>query len=423
MLLAAYRVLLYLAHPFLWLLLVWRVCVGKQEAGRIFESAGFARSVARPHGFVIWLHAASVGELVSVLPLAHAILARKAHAHILLTTTTRTAAALMAKESDPRLLHRYAPFDAALWLARFLRHWQPDLAVRVESEIWPNTIAACAARGVPLVLINGRLSARSFKNWRALGGTLQKVLAPFRLVLAQDDTAGTRFAALGIAVQNYGNLKWDAPPLPIDEQKAQGLRQMIGTRPFWLAASTHSGEETIISTAHKIMAQTTADILSIIVPRHPTRGDKIAADLRRDGFCVAQRSKGEAVTAATQIYLADTLGELGTLFHLTDIALIGGTVGAHGGHNALEAVRLHCAVLYGAHSGNFHEIFTTLAQANAALCTPDAPRIAAAVLDLLSNAAARDAMIEGAMACEHTWRGANGRVLDALMPLLGEDDA
>src|SRR5437870_257288 len=236
---------------------------------------------------------------------------------------------------------------------RVLDHWCPDLAIWVESELWPNLVFATQRRAIPMLLVNGRLSARSQARWRLLPGLIRRMLQGFALCLAQDETQAERFQRLGAPeVASVGDLKAAAAPLAADPAALAELRRQIGARPLWLAASTHAGEEEIAVAAHRHVGEAHRDLLTIIAPRHPVRAAEIAERLRAGGLRIARRAAGETITPDTEIYLTDTLGELGLFFRLTGIAFIGGSLVGKGGHNPFEAARLDCAVLHGPDMAN-----------------------------------------------------------------------
>src|SRR6185437_7897810 len=269
------------AAPGLRLLLRARVRQGKEIAARLPERRG-VDPTPRPPGRLLWLHAASVGETVSILPVLTALTEQAPDASMLLTTGTLTSARLLAQRLpelglEGRVLHRFVPLDVPGWVARFLDHWQPDAAAFVESELWPNLVAACRARRVPIMLLNARLSARSFARWRRLRGAARDLLRGFARIEAQSEADAERLRALGApAVTVPGNLKFAAPPLPVDPAEFEGLREKLRGRPVWLAASTHPGEEAIVLAAHRALAEAHPGLLTIIAPRHPERGARIA---------------------------------------------------------------------------------------------------------------------------------------------------
>src|SRR5215831_11620011 len=329
---------------------------GKEHPTRLRERRGFPGG-ARPDAPLLWLHAASVGEATAVLGLIERLLDARPDLEILVTTGTVTSASLLETRLPARARHQFVPADLPSWTARFLDHWRPDMALWVESELWPNLVRATSARGIPMVLLNGRLSARSYARWRWWPGLIGPVLGAFALCLAQDEEQAERLRQLGAReVATLGDLKAAASTLPVDPMQLERLRRRIGSRPLWLAASTHPGEEEIAASVHRRLSETHPGLLTIIVPRHPARGDAIATMLAARGLRAAQRRRGEPITGDTDVYLGDTLGELGLFYSLAGIAFIGGSLVPKGGHNPFEAARLGCAVLQGPNIGNCAEI-------------------------------------------------------------------
>lgn len=417
MILGAYRGLSALAPPALRLLLKRRLARGKEDAARLGERMGIAGR-PRPAGPLVWLHAASVGESLSTLPLIERVLARVPGAHVLVTTGTVTSARLMAERLPPRAFHQFVPLDAAPWVARFLDHWRPDLALWIESELWPNLLRETGARGVPAVLVNARMTERSFRGWKRWPGAARGLLGAFRLVLAQNETYAGRFRALGAArVAVAGNLKYAAPPLPADQAKLEALRAAVGGRPVWLAASIHPGEEEAVADAQSRLKRA-AGALGIVVPRHPEKGAAMAAAIRARGLAATLRSAGAQPGAETAIYVADTLGELGLFYRVAKIALVGGSLVPHGGQNPIEPALFGVPVLHGPHVENFADVIRALAHAGAALEVRDGASIAACLEQLLPRPNELAAMGEGAKRCAEAERGVIDRVMAALEPLL-----
>lgn len=413
-----YRALTAAASPLVRRYLDRRCRQGKEDRERLPERFGIA-SAARPAGKLIWIHAASVGEAHSVLALADRILAQRPGIELLMTTGTVASARLLERWLPPRARHQFAPVDLPRAVERFLAHWRPDLAIWVESELWPNLVLATHRRGVPMLLLNGRLSARSLAHWRALPGLVRPVLRSFALCLAQDEVQAARFRGLGAgAATSVGDLKAAAAPLAADPAALAALRGQIGARPVWLAASTHAGEEEIAAAAHARIALENPGLLTIIAPRHPARGPAIAETLRAGGRRVARRGGGAGVAADTEIYLADTLGELGLWFRLTGIALIGGSLVRKGGHNPFEAARLDCAVLHGPDMSNCAAMAAALDAAGAALTVSDAESLAAAVSRLIADPAERSARAKAAAGIAASGNGALDAVLGRLAPWL-----
>lgn len=397
-----------------------RAAHGKEIPDRIPER--FGERAARPAGRLLWLHAASVGETLSVLPLIEALAARDPALSILVTTGTVTSATLLARRLPPslagRVTHRFVPLDVPRWAARFLDGWRPDGAVFVESELWPNLIAAAAARGIPLALVNGRMSARSARWWGRAPGLARQVLSPFRLVLAQTEADAARFRALGAPAECWGNLKFSAPPLPADGAELARLAVLFAGRPVWLAASTHGGEEAIVIAAHRRLAGAHPGLLTIIVPRHPERGAEVAA-LAED-LPVVRRSAGEDPGADTAILVADTLGELGLLYRLAGTAFVGGSLVPHGGQNPLEPARLMCPVLTGPHTWNFTEILDRLGAVGGVTRiepgTDPAAALAEAVSAMLTKPERARSQAEAAARVAADQAGLPERIAAALLP-------
>lgn len=388
--LRAYRALTTAMGPLVTLYLIRRLARGKEDRARFAERRGVA-SVARPENPLVWIHAASIGEAVSMLALIDALVEGRPALSVLVTTGTVTSARLLAARLPAgRAWHQYVPVDRPAYVRRFLDHWRPDLALWVESELWPNLITEAHARGTPLLLINGRMSRRSFENWQRWPGLIGPVIGAFDLCLAQDAVQAERLRQLGAQrALCVGNLKSAAGPLPVNESELARLAAQAAGRPLWLAASTHDGEEDVAAEAHSVLKQHWPDLLTLIVPRHPARASAVAASLQAKGLSLARRSLAEPITRETEIYLGDTLGELGLFYRLAGIAFIGGSLVPMGGHNPLEAALLDCAVLHGPDMSNCAAIARDLAAAGAALTVCDATELAEALGRLLADPAER----------------------------------
>jgi 3-deoxy-D-manno-octulosonic-acid transferase len=336
--------------PGLRVMLRRRVGRGREIAARLPEREAID-STPRPPGRLIWLHAASLGETVSILPVL-AVLAQEPGT-ILLTTGTVTSQRLLAQRLPDlglgeRVIHRFVPLDVPAWAARFLDHWRPDAAGFVESEIWPNILGAAAKRGIPLMLVNARLSARSLSRWQMAPRTARMILGWFTVIHPQSRQDGDRFELLGASrVLPAGNLKLAAPPLPADHQALSHLSSLIGG-PTWIAASLHRGEDELVLTAHRRLSATHPGLLTIIVPRHPDRGEAIAA--LAGG--APRRSLGEPPPRGGGVWVVDTVGELGLVYRLAPLAFVGGSLVPHGGQNPTEPARLGLAVAVGPHTAN-----------------------------------------------------------------------
>jgi len=420
MLHSLYRGLTYIGGPAVRLYLDRRRAAGKEDPLRAGERLGHAAR-PRPAGPLVWVHAASVGEANSVLVLIDKVLARSPDATVLLTTGTVTSAELMARRLPARAIHQYVPVDLPGAVARFLDHWRPDLALWIESEIWPNLLAAVRARGIPAALVNARMSARSFRRWRYAPGLARGLLATFRVVLAQTEGDAERLRGLGAAgVACVGNLKFSAEPPPADPEPLDALRGACAGRTVWLFASSHPGEDAIAAEVHEALAGRLPGLLTIVAPRHPHRGPDIAALMRSRGLDAARRAEGALPQGGDAVYVADTMGELGLLYRLAPVVCMGGSFIPHGGQNPVEPAQLGCAVVYGPHMWNFAEITRQLEEAGGAVAVADPAGLAAAAVRLLTDDAGRAAVVAGARCVTEHNRRVVDRALDALAPLLAE---
>lgn len=409
-----YRILTCLLHPLLPLYLKRRARKGKEDVSRMGERFGRA-SLPRPGGRLFWFHAASMGESLSVIPLIKELRAKYPDARILLTTVTVTSARMVASRLPEGAFHQFAPLDTPQAMRRFLAHWKPNAAFWVESELWPNMVTMTGKTDCPLFLLNARISERSMKRWFRLRTLAQAMLDAFTLILAKSEEDARRFRNLGAQqVEVKGNLKFSAPPLEADSRVTGEILSRIGDRPIWLAASTHPGEETIIASAHQSLKESFPSLLSIIVPRHSSRGDEIAEGLRDSGLSVSQRSKEEDIQPETDIYVADTMGELGVFYRIAGIVFIGGSLVAHGGQNPFEPARLDCAILYGPHMENFHEFCAELEAMQGAVRVASPAELTARVGDLLRDHDREEKLAVAAMKTVQNNQQVTGRVLEAL---------
>lgn len=385
MILGLYRAAAIIGEPIIRLLLTRRRRRGKEDKIRFHERFGIP-SHRRPEGGLAWVHAASVGEAISVLSLIDRLRRDRPGLTLLVTTGTVTSAAIMADRLPAGVLHQYAPVDHPRWIERFLEHWQPDAALWLESEFWPNTLSALKRRGTPVILINARVSPRSFASWRRLRTTIRTILRCFSLCLAQSADDAEKLRALGAQnVRTPGNLKFAAAELPASDSDLNALAGMIGKRPVWAAVSTHEGEDDIVTAAHEILARQYPDLLTLIVPRHPIRGPSIQTRLRAEGHGAARRGVNEPIDNTTEIYIVDTVGELGLIYRLAKVAFIGGSLVPHGGQNLLEAAKLNCAIVHGPWMTNFAAIVAEMREAGAVEEISDAAQLAAAVAVLLQD--------------------------------------
>ena len=409
-----------LAAPTLRLWLRRRLAAGKEHPGRLPERRGIDPT-PRPPGRLLWLHAASVGETVSVLPLIKAVGLQDPGLNLLITTGTVTSAALLVERLPglglgTRVRHRFVPLDVPSWVARFLDHWRPDAAAFVESELWPNLIAAAAARRIPLALLNARLSERSFSRWCLAPGFAHRILGAFSLVAARSGEDALRLARLGAAnATAEGDLKLAAETLPVDEAERARLAALLGKRPRWLAASTHPGEEAIAADVHRRLRADFPALTTIIVPRHPERGKEIAAALA--DLAPARRSAA-ADPPAGGLYIADTLGELGLFYRLAPITFVGRSLAGHGGQNPLEPARLGCAIAVGPHTENFSQAVSRLERAGGLARVADSASLAEWVAAMLRAPEEARQMGEAARTACGADAGLPDRLATALLGLM-----
>ena len=415
-LLFAYRIAGAAAYPMIGTYVAWRASKGKEDRARRSERYG-RPSRDRPAGPVIWVHAASVGETIAVVPLIQSILGYGVN--VVLTTGTVTSAQVADERLGDTVIHQYVPLDLKPAVSRFLDHWQPDLAIIAESEIWPVTILELGARRVPQVLVNGRLSDRSFRSWKKRPFVAEALFENLAHVVAQSEADGERFQALGARpVTVSGNLKVDTSPPPADERALQTLVRQIGRRPTWAAVSTHEGEEMVAAEVHAMLRGRHPGLLTIIVPRHPDRADALAAAFTGMGLKVVQRTSGARITPDTDILLGDTIGEMGLYLRLTEIAFVGRSLTSEGGQNPLEPAMLDTAVLAGRNVQNFREAYQRLIDGGGAKLVRDRDMLAGAVNYLLANEAARHDMMAAGAAAVEEMRGALAKTLKSLDPYI-----
>ena len=436
MLLAGWRVLATALAPAVRLHLRRRARQGKEVPDRLPERRGI-EATPRPPGKLLWLHAASVGEVASILPVLAALHHRAPALHILLTTGTVTSMRLLHQRLPALGLpalglpalglpalglpalglasvqHRFLPWDVPAWASRFLRHWRPDAAAFVESELWPNLLRQAHALRIPLMLVNARLSARSAARWRQAPRSARQVLSLFDRIQAQGDADAERLRALGARhVSAPGDLKFAAPALPADPAELARLRGVLGPSPVWLAASTHAGEETIAAEAHQRLLPGHPGLVTIIAPRHPERGAALA-----EAWGAPRRSLRQDPQPG-QVWMADTLGELGLLFRLAGLAFVGKSLAGRGGQNPLEPARLGCAVAAGPHMGNFEAATAALTEAGALTRVHDTESLAFWVDAMLRDPRLRADMGRAGQDAASRHEGLPDQIAAALLELM-----
>ena len=414
---AVYQGISRVAAPVIDMWLARRRSQGKEDAARFGERLG-RPGCARPDGRLVWAHAASVGESLAVLPLAERLAAQDLK--VLITSGTVTSARVLEKRLPAGMIHQYVPVDRPSAVRRFLDHWRPNMAIWVESELWPNLVLAAHARAIPMIMVNARMSERSARRWRRMPRLISPLLAAFDACLAQSEQDLNRLQALGAtSVRLAGNIKYDAAALPVDEIALNILRHEIRDRPHWLAASTHPGDEAAAAQAHSFLADAIPGLLTLIAPRHPQRSSEIAELLRGRGHVVAIRSAGDAIDANTDIYVADTLGEMGLLYRLAGTVFIAGSLNSHGGHNPVEAALLENALLAGPDMRNFEDACESLEAAGAMGRIARADTLSDALQPLLSDPELRQKRAQAACATARSLGGASDQTLTEIMRLLG----
>jgi 3-deoxy-D-manno-octulosonic-acid transferase len=411
-----YRRLSAAAVPLAPALIKRRLKQGKEDPARVGERRGMSADI-RPDGPLVWIHGASVGEVLAAAALIERL--RALNIRILLTSGTVTSAAIVAKRFPADIIHQYVPYDSPRYVARFLDHWRPSLALFIESDLWPNLILSSAARRLPMVLINGRMSQRSFPRWRRITATISALLGRFDVCLAQSQVDADRFAALGSRnVITTGNLKLDVPAPPADAGKLERLMAVTRGRPIIVAASTHPGEENILLEAHRALAAYFPSLLSVVVPRHPDRGEAIARDIAASGLQVGLRSREQLPTATTDIYVADTMGELGLFYRLAPIVFMGGSLVPHGGQNPIEAIKLGASIVHGPHTFNFTDVYEALDNAGGARQADSQEALVKQLGQLLADPVARETSATASSRVVEQLGGALERTLTALEPYL-----
>ncbi|MCK0538692.1 lipid IV(A) 3-deoxy-D-manno-octulosonic acid transferase [Alcanivorax quisquiliarum] len=410
-----YSGLWYALMPALFLRLWWR---GRRApAYRARWRERLALGLPRQPGHTVWVHAVSVGETLAAAPMIRELLARHPATPLVVTTTTPTGSEQVQKLFGDQVLHVYCPWDTPDALARFFRAFNPALVLILETELWPNLVAAAAARHVPVWLVNGRLSERSFRGYHRFRALVRPMMQRFAGLMVQTEAEAERLQRLGAPAERIdvtGSVKFD---LQLDDDiraGAQALRSQWGARPIWIAASTHPGEEAQVLAAHRQICAELPETLLILVPRHPERFDEIARQVTQAGFTLARRSSGQPVAADVQVYLGDTMGELLMLFGTCDVAFVGGSLVTLGGHNLLEPAAWGKPVLSGPNRFNFERIAELLEGNNALITVDDASALAVAVSALLADAERCSRTGEAAQAVVAAHSGALARVLATL---------
>ncbi len=428
MTLRRYTLILRLLLPAALLRLYWRSLQAPAYRQRISERLALDEPAAAPAA--VWVHAVSVGEVQAAQPLIKHLRSRDPPLTVLVTTTTPTGAARVQDLFGAAVTHRYTPYDLPEVIARFLDRVEPRLLIVMETEIWPNTLAACAARGIPTVLANARLSARSARGYARLARLTRDTLERFTLIAAQTAADARRFRDLGAAAQRVvvtGSIKFDLRPAASLQDQSEAIRRSWGgggvaDRPVWVAASTHEGEEELMLAAHRqIRAQVPAALL-VLVPRHPERFERVAGLIQRAGFPLTRRSAQVPCPPETAVFLGDSMGELPIFLAAADTAFIGGSLVPIGGHNPLEAAAVGVPVAMGPHVFNFAAITELLVTEGAAVQVANAPALAALMIDWLTDASRRADIGEHGRRVVEANRGALQRLIALIEERLSASD-
>lgn len=383
-----YKKALVLGTPAIKLILDRRLKNGKEDPARISERKGIA-SLSRPAGPLLWVHVASVGEAQSVLSLIDLMLSQNPQLNILVTSVTKTSADLLADKLPSRAFHQYAPVDHPDWVRKFLDHWHPNMAIWVESELWPTMLTFLKKRHIPCALLNAHMSPKSYKNWQRAPAFARQLLSVFLVILAQSKQDADYYREFSIhGVVTTDNIKYAAKPLTFSEHDENVLKQAIGNRPVWLYASSHEGEEDLAAETHRQLSSQFPDLLTIIALRHPDRGPEVLKSLQDKGMKARLRGTNKSLpTASDQVYIVDTMGELGLFYHSSPLALVGRSFSndGGGGHNPIEPALLNCAVLHGPAVQNSAALYREMDEAGAALEIKNKNDLASVILNLLSD--------------------------------------
>ncbi len=389
---------------------------GKKES---LEKHGFSLHEKPKNKKVIWFHGASVGESLCGMAMLKVVAKKYPDAFFVFTTCTEMSGQILREKLPKNAYYQPVPWDYAPYVQRFLNHWKPSIAFFIEADYWPNLILKTADQKIPLVLLNGRISQRSFKRWKIFSSLFKKMISSFSYIFPQTQEDLKRFQQFGgHDIKYVGNLKYSSSPLAYDSTQLKILETAIKDRPFWCAASTREGEETAAMNTHIALQKTFKNILTIVIPRHPHRAEKVVNDFEATGLKVARRSKNDPIQKDTDIYIADTIGEMGLFYALSPIVFVGGSLVPIGGHNPLEPAHLKCAILAGPHTFNNKQIFQELKENNAIKTIHNAEEMTKVVNRLLKNDVERNTLTKNAytLVTEHT--KTVDKILKELTPLL-----
>lgn len=384
---------------------------GKEDLKRFHERLG-RPTMKRPEGKLVWLHGASVGETVSMLPLIQKLLELFPNLNIMVTSGTTTSADLMVKRLPERAFHQYIPIDNPFFTTRFIKHWQPDVALWFESEFWPGMLSSIRRKSIPLLLINGRISNKTFKRWQQFDYIIKELLSCFTFCLGQSEEDAYRLRVLGAKDSTcLGNIKYAGVNLPIDAAISTEIKKQVGNRTIWAVCATHNDEELRIAKVHQNLKKHIPDLFTLIAPRHPNRGEEIQNQINEIGLKTSLRSKEEKITPETDIYIANTIGELGIWYDLAPVVFIGGSLIPHGGQNFIEPSRMRAAVVVGPHMHNFTDVMNRAKKADAIIQVNDTAELEEMALQLLTN----KELLEAKRSLAYNWATSEAKVLDGIV--------
>lgn len=412
----AYSAIFYLLIPLILLRLLWRSLKAPDYRLRWRERlAYYSKNYPQQ---VIWFHAVSVGETEALCPLIQRFQQQHSQAKLLITTTTPTGSARVQAVLGETVVHVYLPYDTPAIVARFMRTFKPILAVIMETELWPNLFAYCGTNGIPLYVINARLSERSARGYQKIPALIQPMLAKVKLIAAQTQDDAERFIAIGARpeqVATIGNMKFDLEIAQTIMIAGTQLKSSIFKGRFvWLVASTHKGEEQIFSRIFKALKPTIPELLLVIVPRHPERFAEVQSLCRQENLNIVTRTSKQACTENIDVYLADTMGELKMLYATADIAFVGGSMVPVGGHNILEAAAVGVPVLFGPYMANFKDIANKVLAERAAIQCHGPDEIINTIQMLYSCSSYRSQLIANGKAFVAKNRGTIAKLCDFL---------
>lgn len=374
----------WLGAPLVSAYLQWRASKGHEDKKRLPERLGITQQ-KRPNASLLWINAVSVGEAVAALTLIQTIQKKYPDVHFLLTTTTVSSANVVQKRLPKNTRHQFCPVDTPQAVSRFLEHWQPDLAIWIESELWPNLIHQTQEKGIPTILLNGRMSQKSFSNWKKLKSLIFPLLSKLNVCGVQSEEQAGYFKKLGAQrISIMGNIKIMMSPLTLESQKYEALKKMIGNRPFWLAASIHPEEDEAILNAHQILKKSYPNLLTILVPRHIERSSALQALGRKKGLSMALRTETSTLDGV-EIYIGNTLGEMGLYYALSSVVFMGATFVPKGGHNPIEAAQLGSFILHGSHTFKNPQLYDSLSSLGMSQCVEDESQLSHSVLPWLTQ--------------------------------------